>query len=210
MSLGPPPADLTGFPLRPPRRAPRTLYRLYWHRNRAGALNSAWNFTSDPPGANRFDLPAPAGTCYWSDVAYGAFVEVFRGLRVIDPSDVDRRRLFVATPPGLRLADTTAPRACSFGVTVELPAITPYDLPQQWATRLASLGVDGLVALCRHDPSGNARTVAIFGRAGTPARRARRRVRRTRMDRDPTLTADLRRLGVRTVPIPFSVPTVRP
>lgn len=208
--LQPPPATLTGFPIRPRSRSPRTLYRIFWHRSRAGRLNSAWNFTSVPPGGNRFDLPSPAGTCYWSDRAVGAVVEVFRGIKILAPVDLQRRRLFSAVPPPLRLADTTAPAAYSFGVTVEMSAIMPYDLPQQWAQALAAHGTEGLIGLCRHDPSGRARNIAVFGPTGTPARRAGWTVERTRMDRDPQLMADLRRLRVRTVPVPFAVPTVAP
>lgn len=208
--LQPPPSDLAGFPFRPRSRRPRTLYRIFWHRSRAGALNVAWNFTTGPPGANRFDLLAPAGTCYWSDRAYGAFVEVFRGLRVIALTDISRRRLFVATPPPLRLADLTAPAAYSFGVTADIATILPYDLPQHWARSCAAHGADGVWALCRHDPSAKACNVAVFGPAGTPARRAGWTVRRVRLDRDPALAADLRRLGVRTVPVPFAVPIVTP
>lgn len=210
MSLGPPPTNLTGFPVRPRSRTPRALHRIFWHRNLDGELNSAWNFTSIPPGSNRYDLPAPAGTCYWSDRAYGAFVEVFRGIKVLAPVDVQRRRLFTAVPPPLRLADATAAGAYAFDMTLELSSITPYDLAQQWAQRLAGKGVDGLVAWCRHDPSGRARNVAIFGPSGTPKRRTGWIVHRHRMDRDQTLMTDLRRLGVRTVPVPFSVRTVRP
>lgn len=210
MSSLEPPADLTSFPIRPRSRAPRTMHRIYWHRNRQGELNSAWNFTSNPPGRNRFDLPAPQGTCYWSDRAYGSFVEVFRGITVLAPSDVQRRRLFTASAPPLRLADLTAPAAYPFGVTVELSSSSEYDMAQQWAQRLATRGVDGLLSLCRHDPSGRARNVAVFGPAGTPARRLGWSVQRHRLDGDAELMADLRRLGVRTVPIPFSVPTVSP
>lgn len=206
----PPPADLTGFPRRPRSRAPRTLHRIYWHRNRQGELNSAWNFTSDPPGKSRFDLLAPAGTCYWSDRAYGAFVEVFRGITVLAPTDVQRRRLFTASAPALRLADLTAPAAYSFGVTAELSSSPSYEIPQQWARALAAHGLDGLISLCRHDPSARARNIAVFGPAGTPVRRTGWTVQRLRLDRDQQLMAELRRLGVRTVPIPLSVPTVRP
>lgn len=207
--LQPPPA-LTGFPTRPRSRSPRRLYRIHWHRNRAGALNAAWHFTSIPPGKNRFDLPAPTGTCYWSDRAYGAFVEVFRGIKVLAPSDLQRRRIFTAAAPPLRLGDATAAAAYSFGVTVELSSITAYQLPQTWAKAVVDHGLDGLISWCRHDPTARARNVAVFGPEGRPARRAGWTVTRTRIDSDPQLVSDLRRLGVRTVPIPFALPAVDP
>lgn len=210
VGLKAPPASLAGFPMRPRSRTSAELYRISYHRDRGGAVQSAWNFTSIPPGGNRFDVPLPRGTCYWSDRAYGAFVEVFRGTLVLDPVDVSRRRLFVASPPGLRLVDTTAPRAYAFGVTGEISTIPDYTLPQQWASAARRYGADGLLAYCRHDPSLNARNVAVFGPAGRPARQGSWLVRRQRIEGDARLDSDLRRLGVRTAAIPHSVSTISP
>lgn len=207
-SLRPPPQDLSDFPEQPPGAA-RTLYRIFFHRDRTGVLNSPWRFTSVPPGTSRFDLPRPDGTCYWSDRRYGAFVEVFRGARLVDRQDVTRRRLFTAVAPELRLADTTARASYRFGVTGELSTIVGYALPQAWAAALHRSGFAGLIGLCRHDPSQQARNVAVFGSAGTPARRIGWRTSRGPLDGDVTLAAELAALGVRIAPVPYNVPTVQ-
>jgi hypothetical protein len=209
VDLRPPPEDLSEFPAQPAGRAARTLYRIFFNRDRhTGALNSPWRFTSVPPGTSRFDLPEPNGTCYWSDHRYGAFIEVFRGARMIDRQDVTRRRLFTAVPPELHLADTTAAGSYRFGITAELSTVVGYALPQAWADVLHRAGFAGLIGLCRHDPTQRARNVAVFGPAGTPARRAGWRTRRELLENDVELAVELAELGVRIAPVPFTVPTV--
>ena len=169
-ALREPAADLSRFPARP--RRPRTLFRISFHRGRDGKPSSPWRFSARPGDDNRFDLTAPKGTCYWSDRPYGAFVEVFRGLTLLDPIDLTRRRLFVASAPALRLADLTSTRSYAFGVTAEISTSADYTLPQRWAAALELTGVDGLWGTCRHDPSSRAHNVAVFGAAGTQTRRA--------------------------------------
>lgn len=106
MPLQPPPETLDGFPLRRSSTAVRTLYRIFWERDRStGQRASPWRFAAAPPGAGRFDLPSPRGTCYWSDRRYGAWLEVFRGARLVDVADARRRRLATGRAPALRLAD---------------------------------------------------------------------------------------------------------
>ena len=67
-----PEGDLSAFPRTLP---PPVLYRLAFHRDPTGAVTGPWRFGSVPPGANRFDLPVPHGTCSWSDRRYGALVQ---------------------------------------------------------------------------------------------------------------------------------------
>lgn len=209
VTLTEPPEDLAGFPAL--RATPSRVYRIFFHRHhRTGAVNSPWNFTANPPGLNRFDLPLPAGTCYWSDRKYGSWVEVFRGTRVVDRADVTRRRLFTSAPPRLRLANTLAKAAYRFGVTGEMSTIVGYALPHAWAAALRTAGFAGLVARCRHDPSLTARSIAVFGPAGAHGRRRGWRVARTRLEVDAELATELGRLGVRISRRPHSVPITPP
>jgi hypothetical protein len=207
VTLTAPPADLNGYPALRARETPRTLFRIVHLRNQAtGALNSPWKFSSVPPGESRFDLHAPEGTCYWSDRRYGSWVEVWRGTGVVDRADVTRRAMFSATPPTLRLANTLALAAHTFGGTGELSTLIPYDLPQAWAQALRSSGFAGLVGLCRHDPSLTARNVAVFGPGGVVTRRTGWTTRRSDLLSDPQLAAELAALNVQVAAVPHTVP----
>ena len=211
VTLTAPPASLRGYPALASRATPKTLFRIFHLRDRTtGALNSPWRFSSVPPGASRFDLTAPEGTCYWSDRRYGSWVEVWRGTGVVDRADVTRRAMFSATPPKLRLADTLALAAHSFGGTGELSTLIPYDLPQAWAQALRGHGFSGLVGRCRHDPSLAARNLAIFGPAGVVARRTGWTTRRSDLLGDPQLAAELAALKVQVAAVPHSVPITVP
>jgi hypothetical protein len=202
-----PPARLGRYPALLARETPKTLFRIFHLRNRTtGALNSPWRFSSVPPGASRFDLKEPEGTCYWSDRRYGSWVEVWRGAAVVDRADVTRRALFSATPPKLRLANTLSLAAHRFGGTGELSTLVPYDLPQAWAQALRSHGFDGLVGLCRHDPSLTARNFAVFGPGGVAARRTGWTTRRSALLGDPQLAAELAKLRVQVAAVPHTVP----
>jgi len=211
--LQPPPATLNGFPRLPARRQPKELYRIVHARHRTtGALNPPWHYSStvagQPDGGGRFDLDPPLGTCYWSDRRYGAWVEVFRGARLLDPADARKRRLFVATPPRQQIADLIAGAAYRFGVTAEVSTTPDYTLPREWAAALAARGFAAVRGTCRHDPTSRAHNIAVFGRAGASARRAGWRTLCTRIETDPLLVRELARLHVYVAPIPHSVPTV--
>lgn len=213
--LQPPPATLTGFPRLPARSQPRELYRIFHARHRTtGLLTPPWYDSStvagQPAQGGRFDLDPPMGTCYWSDRRYGAWVEVFRGVRMLDPADARKRRLFVATPPKQRIADLTALAAYRFGVTAEVSTTPDYALPREWAAALAAHGFAAVRGTCRHDPTSRAHNIAVFGRAGASARRAGWRTRRTRVETDARLLRELARLHVSIAPIPHTVATVRP
>lgn len=159
--LAAPPADLTGFPFWELALG-TPLYRV--HR----ATRSPWWFASRAEsGGGRFDLPAPAGTCYLAEDPLGAFVEVFRETALVAQRDVDRRRLSVFTVAApIRLADCTARGARAFGVTAAIHADPAYDLPGRWAVAFAGAGFDGVRYLVSHDPSARLVGVALFGRAG--------------------------------------------
>lgn len=203
--------DIENFPAVVPENLPKHLFRIFFSRNHlTGDLNSAWNFSSQPPGRNRFDVRVPWGTCYWSDRRYGAWVEVFRGLLVVDVKDVTRRRLFIGVPPPLHLADTASMEAYAFGVTAELATTPDYDEPQRWAETFLRANYQGLRSKCRHDPSHTAGNIAIFGEAGAPQSVADWTVQRVDLREDPTLASELSRLGVTIAAVPHVVPVVPP
>lgn len=207
MPLKSPPTNLTGFPVRRRSAATQNLFRIFWYRDPAGNRTSVWNFTT---GANRFDIPAPNGTCYWSDRRYGAWVEVFRGAKIVDTADAAQRRLWSGSAPVLRLADLLAPKAYAFGVTAAISTIADYTKPQEWATELHNRGFDGVVGTCSHDPSSTALNVAVFGRAGTPRSQPGWRTAAGRIETDIVLLRELAQLGVIVAPAPHSVPISAP
>ena len=207
MPLQPPPADVAGFPARRSTPALRTLYRIFSMRGRDGSARSVWHFTS---GANRFDVDPPHGTCYWSDRRYGAWVEVFRGAKLVDVADASRRRICTGSAPALRLANLLSRRAYLYGVTAAVSTQPDYVIPQQWAKVLLANGFSGVVGTCSHDPSSTALNVAVFGRAGTPRTQAGWRTTVARLETDPLLLAELASLGVHVATVPFSVPITPP
>lgn len=130
---------------------------------RAG--RSPWWFSCD--GSGRFDLPAPAGTCYLGDQPLASLLEVTRGLTLLSEAFLAGRRLLtteLARP--LRVADLTARAAYGFGVTGELAATADYTGPHAWASGLHRAGFDGVRYHVRHDPGADLLGVAWFGRAG--------------------------------------------
>lgn len=211
VTIGAPPEDLTDFPVVPADDMPDELFRIFHHRHHTtGAVNPPWHFSSVPPGASRFDVDRPNGTCSWSDRRYGCWVEVWRGTRVVDRADVTRRDLFTGTAPVLRLANTLTRATRRFGMTGELSTLVPYDVPQAWARAFRATGFDGVVGLCRHDPSLTARSFAVFGPAGMVARRTGWTTRRSAILGDAQLAAELAELGVQVADVPYTVPVSTP
>lgn len=72
-------------------------------------------------------------------------------------------------PREVKLADCTAERARSWGVTAEIHSTPEYRSTQVWADAFARSGFDGVRYLLRHDPSQGLRGVALFGPASTPS-----------------------------------------
>ena len=165
-----PPADLSTFPS---SRLPEgsTSYRIFLARDPGtGEPRTHWFFaTSAATGSTggRFDLPAPDGSCYLSDRFEGAWLEVFRDTGLVERADVERRRLLRAsrTAP-VDLADLTSAGARAHGVTLDLATGDDYEVPRRWAAALRRAGRAGLVGKARHDPTGGARTVVVFGAGG--------------------------------------------
>ena len=169
-----PPSDLSTFPsVRLPEGS--TSYRIFLaHDPGTGEPRTHWFFaTAIGSAGGRFDLPEPDGSCYLSDRFEGAWLEVFRGTGLVERTDVERRRLLRAsrTAP-VDLADLTSAGARAHGVTLDLATGDDYEVPRRWAAALRRAGHSGLVGKVRHDPTGGARTVVVFGTGG-----ARHRVR---------------------------------
>lgn len=206
MPLKSPPPGLAAFPERPPAPKEWALYRISWHRDpETGDLNGPWRFSGVPPGSNRFDLPDPEGTCYWSDRRYGAFVEVFRGAVLVAEADARARRLWTGAAPELWLADLLAEEAYAVGITAAVSAQPDYKQPQEWAAAVRKLGFDGLVGTCSHDPTSTALNVAIFGGAGTPTHQDGWTTTVGAVENDTDLLQELAAFGVRIAPVPYDV-----
>ena len=185
-----PPTHLTDFPEHQLLPA-NPIVRI--HRHNFGP----WWFSHD--GSGRFDLAAPSGTCYFAADELGAFVEVFREMRVIPDVEVLARRISVirvSTPT--RLADFTSSAAASFGVTAAIHSTEDYVKTQTWAGALAAAGFGGVRYLVSHDPAQRNVGIALFGSAGA----ANLPVHSTDLI-SPRLISDAERLfGYRVIPIP--------
>ena len=159
--LGPPPADLAGFP-RWTLPTTRALYRI--HRRDHGP----WFFDNGPTG--RFNLSGAFGTCYLALVPEGAFLETLgRQGRLIDPAEVARRVLSTLhVPRPMLLANTGHARARAFGITAGISAIEEPDrrTTRRWAEAFHAAGFAGIRYRVGHDPSRRAIGVALFGPAG--------------------------------------------
>lgn len=141
---------------------------------RAG--NDPWWFSSS--GDGRFDLEAPAGTCYLARQPLHALVEIIGsevGSGTIGQEFLDRRRMCsLEMPKRAQLADCTSNRARGYGLTAELGTIVPYDCPHQWAAALRSYGTDGIRYQLRHVAAGAA-AIALFDDASVEPAAAQRR-----------------------------------
>ena len=91
---------------------------------------------------------------------------------VVASDRLDELKLFTWAPDTpLVLADLTRREAAGFGVTNELSAMVPYDVPQSWADELDQTeGVEGIRYRGRFDPGDPGRAVAHFGPAGEAER----------------------------------------
>lgn len=159
--LGPPPADLAGFP-RWTLLPTRALYRIHrWNRR-------PWYFDTGPAG--RFNLSGALGTCYLALAPEGAFLETLgRQGRLIDPAEVARRVLSaLRAPRPMVLANAGHARARAFGITAGISAIEEPDRhrTRRWADAFHAVGFDGVRYRLGHDPSQRTIGIALFGPAG--------------------------------------------
>lgn len=150
------PGDLRGLPS---TRPPSELVRV------CRTTSGTWWFSSD--GSGRFDLPAPEGTCYLATDAYAAIREATR-LGPVSSDWVADRELRQTEPPDpdVRLAAVTRKAAGTYGITTELVALVPYDLPRRWAAAFRAHGYDGIRHQLRHDHRARPSGVSLFGTAG--------------------------------------------
>jgi hypothetical protein len=201
--------SVDGFPEVAAEHAPDYVFRIFQPVDPVtGNRRAPWFFSSS---GSRFDLPAPGGTCYFSDHRYGAWLEVFRGCGLVDRADVERRALLAANRTGepLRLADLRAPAARGYGVTTDLAAGDDYALCQEWASCLHGAGFAGLCGTIRHDPTHRARNVALFGRKGARWRVKGWRTTTVPLIEDPETLREVAPFGTGVVGRPYDV-TITP
>jgi hypothetical protein len=132
-----------------------------------------WWFASrdadQPEVAGRFDLEAPAGTCYFADTPIGALIE-----KLTDPADLEPL-ISTATlaslqvwqgrvPAAVAIADTTDRRS---RIPKELGASASYERTWAWADALYEDGRQGIRWWLRLDP-GPGQGIAFFGPASAP------------------------------------------
>lgn len=139
-----------------------------WYRNH-GPLGP-WFYASGATG--RFNLDSPRGTLYLADdpvAAIKEFVgpEMARNQYPIPSSVVaDRYVSTLELQETVSAAKLTDPRADQWGVVPgELPAMSPYDLPREWAKAFYDAGFDGIWTTLRYS-SPDRRGLAVFGDAG--------------------------------------------
>ncbi len=153
--------SLKGFPRRT-LRGERTIYRIH------KSARAPWWFSAT--GDGRFDpVGTGMGACYVAEVPLGAWVEVFRKRQLLPEVEIAERSLLaVALKRDLRLADITARRALSFGITASLGAGEQYDDSQAFAVQALQEGFHGVRYLVRHDPAQKLYGLALFFQAGAP------------------------------------------
>ena len=180
----------------------RDLFRLFRSTDpETGRPRAPFHFASRPdtsgsgrrgvPAGGRFDLVAPQGTCYLADTRIGAWVEVFRGTRMVDNRDARARSLLrTRAPRRVLLADLTDRSAIADALAVDFRGV------QTWT---------------RHDPSAGSRTVSLFDVAGShpPFGWAWRQVVGSPVD-DPMLLAELASCGLGVGAVPYDMPVTPP
>ena len=193
VAVGEPPEELADFP--------SVSLSGLWFRAHS-ASRSVWWFSSD--GSGRFDLTAPRGTCYLGS-SVGVAVRERLGRRLAGgsvPAAVADQMLVSRVRLRARVADFTTRAAEAFGVTREIGTITPYALPQRWATALHRSGHRGLHYWPRFAIAPDDLSVALFGNAGVGPRRG---------DPGPFTGRDaLRAAGIPVLGVPRSLPIVEP
>ena len=202
----------------------REVFRLFRaHDPVTGAKRQPFMHSSVPapsadhldehPAAGRFDLRSPRGTCYLASGRLGAWVEVFRGARMVDRRDARSRRIVQSrVPRRLVLADATSRSAIADGVNLDLHAGSDRLTTQRFA---AAIDVDsafrGIQAWARHDPSKSAHTLALFDDEGEHAPYGWRwNLTMTDPLDDVELLTELAACGLGVASVPHDLPVVKP
>jgi len=201
-----PPFSVRGFP-KTKLASNSPLYRLFKHVSSTPGIRSGWYFSSiGAPRSGRFDLPEPHGTCYFSTEKFGAWSETFRGAHIVNGTDIDCRTLLTATgTANIRFADMADRGAMSFGVTLDDFSGEDYTRAQAWALAFHAAKLGGVIALLRHDPSGLARNVGVFGKSGTAKSVRGWQTTRAALRSDLQLLDELRNAGISVLEIPKDV-----
>lgn len=166
-----PPASLHGIPT-------TRLAGGQWYREHAWRISSAdggcWYYAplpTDPMAGGRFDVPNPAGTCYFANQALIAALERvgrFTAQHEAVPADLLTDRVVTmveaAALPSRAVNLITRRAAARFGVTGELFTMSDYSIPQAWAHAIHDQGHAALLYTPRFSPYG--RAVATFGPRG--------------------------------------------
>lgn len=204
----PHPDQLASFPSRT-LKAGRSIFRLH-HRD----LGPFW-FASTPEdseGGNRFDLAAPEGASYWALQPVVSVLETLarRPIRTLPSDLLERYALCEATLPDDldKIANVPVKAARRFGLTAEIHTTDNRNLTRSWAQAWFAAGFRAVIALPRHDVTGRHRTLTLWGPQG---------------EHQPygwtwhvttgpvgSVVDDLDRWGIRVMPIPFEVETIRP
>lgn len=171
---GPPPADLTGFPVLDPSTVRGALWRQHEYLPDETDLGAFW-FSSTPSKGvprGRFNLAAPNGTIYFAesrDVALWEHIGMYvKGQVTVPESDVSDRIMSEVYVPGAEdeLADLTHAHAgTKYRVTRELSGgALPYELTTQWAEALHKAGLRGIRYAARFSTGADC-AWAVFGGA---------------------------------------------
>jgi len=96
-------------------------------------------------------------------------------------------------------------RAAGFGVTLDDFSGDDYRKPQAWALAFHEVRLGGVIALLRHDPSGRARNVGIFGKSGEAIKMRGWQTTRTTPRSDMQLLEEIRNAGISVLEIPNDV-----
>ena len=198
----------------------RDVFRLFLIRDpQTGAKRQPFMHSSvpapsaDSPAGGRFDLRSPRGTCYLSSARLGAWVEVFRGARMVDRRDARSRRMLQSrVPRRLVLADATSRSAIADGVTLDLHAGSNRIDTQRFAATIdADPAFRGIQAWARHDPSKSAHTIALFDDEGEHLPYGWRwNVTMTDPLDDLELLTELAACGLGVAGVPHDLPVVKP
>lgn len=200
------PEELARFPTRTLRTGTSI------HRIHHAELGPFWFGSAEPKAdtGGRFDLPSPLGSSYWALQSEAAFLERLarRPVTVVPLELLDRFLLStVDLPDDLTVANSPVKRARGFGLTAEFHTTSHLPITRRWAAALSAAGHRGLLAIPRHDVTARLRTLTLFGRSGE---HRPRRWRAHTQSLPPSLLDAMSRWGIRCLPIPFDVETIRP
>jgi hypothetical protein len=164
LGLRRPPNDIAGFPVLQLRKG-KVLFRAH----KVG--NGPWWFASDVGG--RFNLDAPAGTCYLAVDGETALRERL-GPDMVRPGMVSQTWADetivskVSVQRGGRVADTCHKDAPKYGMTREVATYTGarYALTRRWAKKFHEAGLRGVLYESRFTTIAEPNAFALFDSTG--------------------------------------------